>query len=133
MNQARASRITGSRRISYRCSIRFTCSCVTCPMAILLECFRLSAEIALDSAQSSKASRDARPPVARLQDSFLQGCGGGARELHRRCASVDCETACEAWCPRAPEIRRPARLGHRQGAETTRDLRESQRHIFAER
>src|SRR6185437_11914394 len=78
MNQARASRITGSRRISYRCSIRFTCSCVTCPMAILLECFRLSAEIALDSAQSSKASRDARPPVARLKIHF---CKDAAAEL----------------------------------------------------
>src|SRR6185437_6188333 len=98
MNQARASRITGSRRISYRCNIRFTCSCVTCPMAILLECFRLSAEIALDSVQSSKALRDARPPVARRQDSFPQGCGGEARELRRHCASVGCETAYEAWC-----------------------------------
>src|SRR5579864_2878680 len=98
MNQARASRMTGSRRISYRCNIRFTCSCVTCPMAILLECFRLSAEIALDLVQSPKGSRGARLPVARLQDSFPQGCGGEARELRRHCVSVHCETACEAWC-----------------------------------
>src|SRR5579859_4433850 len=98
MNHARASRITGSRRISYKCNIRFTCSCVTCPMVILLECFRLSAEIALDLAQSSKASRDALPPIARLQDSFPQECGGEARELRRHCASVRCEIACEAWC-----------------------------------